>query len=272
MTHNLELEEYYSSWLNEFTAVLEIAIATSHSTASLQAGERRFWASVLFTRVCSFSISILYLCPGSKLSRDYTHWDFGAIASLSRNVFECALNFFYLGVEAITDEEWLARLRVMELHDCMTRFRMFRDFDANHKSLKGFEGQASELRTILQQNGFFLSLPDRQRKMLLKGKQASILKKDEILQRMGETWPGTRGYYRFLSSHIHSFPLSFSRMAEHGRGTGDENEVDKKYISVALEFCTKTLKRCTDDMRKIFADIAEFPSNSFNWDAVKRAH
>ena len=249
-----------------------MAIATSQATTTLQAGERRFWASVLFTRLCTFSVSILSLCPASKLNQDGIHWDFGAVASLSRNVFECALTFFYLGIEAISHEEWMARLRVMQLHDCMSRFRMFRDLNPNDEQLKGFEEQANELRSILQANTFFLNLPDPQRNKLLKGEHASILTQDEILQRMGEEWSGTRGYYRFLSSHIHSFPLGFYRMAEQGRGRGVENEVEKGYIGGALEYCANTLLRCTDDMRNVFADIAEFPDNSFNWDALKRAH
>jgi len=267
----VDIEKYYSSSLNEFTTALEMAIATSHATTSLQVDDRRFWASILFTRLCTFSVSILCLCPTGKLNQNCNHWDFGAVASLSRNVFECALTFFYLGVDTIIDEEWMARLRVMQLHDCMSRFRMFRNFDPNDEQLNEFEEQANELRSILQENTFFSNLPDRQRNKLLKGEHASILTQDEILQRMGEACSGARGYYRFLSSHTHSFPLSFYRMAEQGRGAGVENEVEKEYIGGALEYCTNTLKRCTDDMRKVFADIATFPSNSFYWDALKRA-
>jgi Family of unknown function (DUF5677) len=267
----VDIEKYYSSSLDEFTVALEMAIATSHATTSLQAGARRFWASILFTRLCTSSISILSLCPASKLNQNGFHWDFGAVASLSRNIFECALNFFYLGMDTITDEEWMARLKVMQLHDCMSRFCMFRDFDPNDEQLKAFEEQANELRSILQTNTFFINLPEPQRNKLLKGKHASILTHDEILQRMGELQSSTRGYYRFLSSHTHSFPLSFYRMAEQDRGRGVKNEAEMAYIGGALEFCANTLKRCTDDMRKLFEDIAEFPNNSFNLDALKRA-
>jgi len=199
------------------------------------------------------------------------HWDFGAVASLTRNLLECALAFFYLAIEVVSEDEWKARLKVMQLHDCMSRFRMFRDFDPNDEQLKKFEDQANELRSILEANAFFGNLPQPQRKKLLKGEQASILIQDEILQRMGEAASGIRGYYRFLSSHMHSFPLGFYRMAEQGRGRGVENEVEKGYISSALEYCAEILTRCTDDMRQAVADVVQFPNTSFNLDALKRA-
>ena len=269
----MDSNKYYSSSLDRFTVALDRAIVTSHATAGLLAGNRRFWASVLFTRLCTFSVSILSLCPGSKINQDGLHWDFGAVASLTRNLFECALFFFYLAIEVVSDDEWKVRLRVMQLHDCMSRLRMFRDFDPNDEQLKKFEEQANELRSILEANAFFGNLPEPKSKKLLKGEQASILVQDEILQRMRNTAPITnalRGYYRFLSSHIHSFPIGFYRMAEQGRGDGEENRVEKEYIGTALKYCEKILTSCTDDMRQALADIVQFPNTSFNWDALKR--
>jgi hypothetical protein len=87
--------------------------------------------------------------------------------------------------------------------------------------------------------------------MLLRGEQASILKQDEILQRMGAEPAHWRGLYRFFSSHAHSFPLAYYRMAEHGRGHGFENYVDKGYMGGALEHCAIILSTCTDAMRSL---------------------
>jgi hypothetical protein len=271
MSTTSDIDKYYTTSLDNFTAALERSISTSGATVGLQAGKRRYWASVLFTRLCTFSVSILSLCPGSKINLEGVHWDFGAIAALSRNLFECALTFFYLAIEDVSEDEWMARLLVLQLHDCISRFRMFRDFDPHDEQLKGFEEQANELRSKLEANKFFATLPEPLRKKLLKGERASILIQDEILERMGEETSHTRGYYRFLSSHTHSYPLGFYRMAEHGRGRGVENEIEKGYISSALEYCTEILRRSTDDMRRVFSDIATFPNNSFNWDALKRA-
>lgn len=265
-----KVDEYYLSALNHFTDALQQAIVSSHAAIGFNAGPRRYWGSVLFTRLCTASVSILWLCPRSKVNPDGTHWDFGSIASLARNLFECALQFFYLAIEPVSEEEWLARLKVMQLHDCMERLRMFRAFDPNDTQLKAFEEQANELKTILEKNPYFANLPEKVRQNLLKAERSSILTQDEILQRMGQAHQKTRGYYRFLSSHAHSFPLAFYRMDEHNRGRGEENEVEKGYIASTLEFCTDVLKKSTDGFQKSFADIVSFAPGTFDWDVLKR--
>lgn len=148
---------------------------------------------------------------------------------------------------------------------------MFRHFDPHHQ-IQGFEQQASELKDLLERNPFFTRLPESFAKKLLNGERSCMLTQDEILERMGEESPQTtRGYYRFLSSHAHSFPLAYYRMAEHNRGCGEENEVEKGYISGALEFGTEVLKRSTGDMRKAFADVVIFvPGQRFDWDVLTR--
>jgi hypothetical protein len=263
-------DEHYLSALSGFTDAVEQAIVSSHAATGLDAGQRRYWGSVLFTRLCTTSVSILLLCPGSKVNPDGTHWDFGSVASLARNLFECALQFFYLAVEPVNDDEWYARLKVMQLHDCRERMRMFRAFNPNDPQLRGFEQQAGELKSLLTGNSCFRSLPQALRKNLLKGERPSILTQDEILERMGQAPPDVRGYYRFLSSHAHSLPLAYYRMAEHDRGRGEENRVEKGYIAGTLEFCTDLLKRSIDGFQKSFADIASFAPATFSWEVLRK--
>src|SRR5450759_395863 len=109
-----ELDEDYQSSLDRFTDAVEKAIVSSHAGTGLDAGERRFWGSVLFTRLCTISVSILWLSPRSKVNAAGKHWDFGSVASMARNLFECALQFYYLGVDSVSDDEWYARLKVMQ--------------------------------------------------------------------------------------------------------------------------------------------------------------
>jgi len=266
-----DADEYYLSALASFTASLERAIVSSQAATGLDAGEHRFWGSVLFTRLCATSVSILWLCPRSKVNPRGRHWDFGSIASLARNLYECALHFFYLAVEPVSDPEWFVRLKVIQLHDCMERLRLFRAFDPNDEQLAGFEAQADELKGLLQNNTYFSQLSEASKKTFLKGERSSILSQDEILQRMGKLDPRMRGYYRFFSSHAHSFPLSFYRMAEDDRGQGVENDVDKGYIAGTLEFCTDLLETSTDGFQKTFADISSFTPGRLNWDALMSA-
>jgi hypothetical protein len=127
------------------------------------------------------------------------------------------------------------------------------------------------LKQLIQNNPCFVQLPEALRKTLLKAERSSILTQDEILQRMGQFDPRTRGYYRFLSSHAHSFPLAFYRMAEHDRGRGVETDGEKGYIASTLEFCTDLITKSTDAFQNSFADIASFPpATTYNWDVLMR--
>jgi hypothetical protein len=153
----------------------------------------------------------------------------------------------------------------------MERLRMFRAFDPNDQQLPVLEQQADELRQSLQNNASFSQLPSAQRTTLLRGERSGTLTQDEILQRMGKFDPKTRGYYRFLSSHTHSFPLSFYRMAEQNRGRGEENDIEKGYIGSTLEFCAEVLETSTDEFQNSFADIASFTRGTFNWDVLRES-
>lgn len=266
----LDIDRYYGNSLEAFTDALGRAIVTSGQAAGRRVEGRRFWASVLFTRLCTTGVSILWLCPGSPINPDGQHWDFSAVASLVRNLFECELVLFYLGIEQVGEEERLARLRVMQLHDCKERLRMFRDFNPDDPQLKGFEAQAAELQAHLLKNSFFMSFPQQRRKKLLKGENACMLTQDEILKRMGEFRQGTRGYYRLLSSHTHSFPLAFYRMAEGNRGRGVENATDKGHIAAAIEFAATVLTRGTSDTQGAFKDVVRFEPSKYDWRLLRR--
>lgn len=263
-----DLNEYYRSSLDLLTNAVERAIVSSHAGAGRDAGARRFWASVLFTRLCTISVSILWLSPRSRVNLDGKHWDFGSVASMARNLFECALQFYYLGAEPVSDDEWYARLKVMQLHDCLERSRMFRAFNPDDPQLAGFEQQAAELKGLLQNNVYFRQLPEALRKNLLRAERACILTQDEILERMGCFDPTTRGYYRFLSSHAHSFPLAFYRMAEHNRGRGEENNVEKGYMASTLEFCADVVANSTESFRALFGDVCQFEPGRFDWNIL----
>lgn len=258
-----QINTWYTTSLSVFTSTVERSIKISHACTGLQSGERLHWASVIFTRICNTGVTIIDVCPKSKLNARGVNWDFSSIASLVRNLYECCLVFHYLGIENIPDTEWEARLRVMQMHDCLSRNRMFEKLNSEHTS-EIYKEQADELRDILKRNPYFTTFTEKQQKKFLDGESASLLSHDEISLRMGTFTEQARGYYRFLSSHAHSFPLAFYRMAEHGRGTGDENLIDKGYIATALEFATQCVKRSNTDMQDAFKHLAKIPYGSFD--------
>lgn len=266
----IDVNRSYDTSLQSFTDALGQALITSEQLSGHPVSSRLMWASVLFTRLCTTGISILWLCPRSHVNPDGVHWDFSSIATLTRDLLECQLMFYYVAIEPVGEDEWRARLRVMQLHDCMDRLRMFRDFNPLDEKLPRIEQQANELRAQLSNNAYFAGLPESLRRELLKGDRASVLTQDEILQRMGGFEQRTRGYCRFLSAHTHSFPLAFYRMADHDRGRGVENEVDKGYMAGALEFGSSVLTETTSEMQDAFKDIVTFKPGKYRWHLLRR--
>jgi hypothetical protein len=242
---------------------------SSRQAMQIPAGERRYWGSVLFTRIITVGTSILSLCPGSVMA-ETLNWDFASVASLVRNLYECELMCFYLAIEGISDDEWRARLNVMQLHDHTERRKMLKDFGNVKFDDAQVEFIVVDLHTKLTTNPFFLSLQKHLQKELFKGTRATILTNKEISQRMGDNEQRTWAFYRFFSCHTHSTPLSFYRYDEQKRD-GTENDIEKAYISEALNFATQVLRRADNDYQKVFSDLVVFkPLKVMNWDLMKR--
>lgn len=139
--------------LPKYIAALNHAVKVSHKTAGRTGvTARQYWASVLFTRVCSSATSILHLCPGNPANSTGTFWDFSSLAPLVRSLVQTCSLHFYLGTESVGEDEARARLNIMQLRDCTERLHYFRNAGANCEEIRGFETSADDLRAKLSSN------------------------------------------------------------------------------------------------------------------------
>jgi hypothetical protein len=254
----------YRKMFQGLTEARRDAIWASMQASAKQAGERRYWCSVLFTKFCVMARSFQLLCPPTETDI-LGNWDFASVASLARNLFEGYLIFQYFS-EPVEGEEWRARLNIMQLTDCKSRMGMFSQFGADAKSHQGFEVQFEDLKSRIEGNPYFQSLENNLQKQLLGGHRQTIFNTRELSVRAGidgSVW----GYFELLSSHTHTHPMSFYRSAEHGR-TGVANEVDYYYIATAMDFVTDLLKRATEAFVKDFSDLVIFKSTRLGPDAL----
>lgn len=268
-----EVDALYQRARKKFEDVAYRAKVVSTGTGGLRAEtSRHYWASILFTRLVVNAQSILRLCPKTSPTPDrHAHWDFSSVASLTRNLLECYFVFYYMCVDrAASDDEWQTRQEAMFLHDNTTRRRMFRDLDPNHPDLAGFDGHRVDLTERLQGRPYFQSLEKEKKEKILSGKGYPF-KQDELLDRMGIDRNALRFYYRFLSAHTHSDPVAFYRMAEHGRGAGVENSVDKAYIAASLETANSFLTRAIGEILLDFPDAEERGAQVLGNRATRRA-
>ena len=233
-------------------------IQTSQQLAGIPAPTgSHFYASALFTVLCSRAVSLLKLTPtvanGDLLEEP---WDYGSIFTLSRSLLEVRLAFFYLAIEQVPEEEWYCRWNLMCLHDCTGRIRLFEhindDPQEQQHHLNGFAKQAEELRERLRTNAFFTALPEGRQRHLLRGTDSYILPLEELAARSGSSVGEFRQIYRLLSTQVHALPVSFFRMDEGNRGTGMHSEVEEGYIQTCLELATHMLGSSRTEMEAKF--------------------
>jgi len=127
---DVELNERYNEQRRKFYAAVADCECMSSATAGRQTNERRWWTSVIYARLCTTAISIIKVLPGPRLgSKDVGpldgHWDFTAVAVLTRTLFENRLALYYLCLEEIDEDEWRSRLNLMQLHDFYSRKKVF---------------------------------------------------------------------------------------------------------------------------------------------------
>jgi hypothetical protein len=254
-SHSQSAAEHYWTVLPKYIAAVDHAITVSHNSAGHAADSpRQYWASMLFTRICSAAVSVLHLCPGSSANTVGTHWDFSSLAPLVRSLVQTCLMHFYLGTEIVAEDESRARVLVMQLRDCTERLHLFQNLGASAERIRGFEEDSDSIRAELSSNPYFAHLPARMRRHLMRGDRASILTEDQILDRMGVLDQKGRGLFGFISSHADVSPLAYCRIGAGNRGRGEENEIDEHYIATAVDLACDFILRADADMQDLFRE------------------
>lgn len=241
-----------TAFYREQRAMFRQAIARmktiSKGTAGLMStGDRMFWASVLFTRLMVAAQSIAVITPPLEPK---AHWDFSAVASLSRNFIECYFVFHFLCLGEISDDERHARFLMMHIHDNFSRNRMLSELGQS-SGQEIYEHHKQDLEKRISETRYFNELSDKQKKVVLRGDRTPFIQ-DDILEQISADKEQFRGFYRLLSSHTHTGPISIYRMADHGRGAGVENHSDKIYIAMTLEVARTYAALACEGIASIF--------------------
>lgn len=218
---------------------------------------RHFYASVLFTLMLTRSVSLLTLAPHTPWAdKKIEHWDYGSMTGIARTLLELRIAFFYLCAEDCPEEEWQFRWNLFNLHDCMSRIRMFDSLDDKAQA-EGFRVQADELRERLTTNPFLETVDPRRRKKLLHGQTAFLSPLEAIAERAGIDLSMFRFLYVLFSSHVHALPMSFYRIGGDfpERGRGLPSEAEEGYSSLCLSLSATLLVRTRDEVHKLFEPL-----------------
>ncbi|MCH5489580.1 DUF5677 domain-containing protein [Pseudomonas syringae] len=227
---------------------------------------KHYYASVLFTALCTRAVSLLTLVPHTPwASKLIEHWDYASVAGITRTILELRLAFHYICAERCSEEEWDCRWNVFNLHDCNSRRRMFEATGDSLEQVAGFDAQAEELRERIRANAFFQSLTPHKQKSLLHGQTAFLMPLEDIGERVGVEKARFRWLYVMLSSHVHGLPMSFYRIGagDDERGRGLPSQTEESYTSLFLSFTMTLMVGARDELHELFEGLVpEQPEKS----------
>jgi hypothetical protein len=213
---------------------------------------QHYWASVLFTRMAVTATSIQTLTPDLQPN---AHWDFSAVASITRNLAECYLFFHFLCADAVPQVEKDARIILLNLHDHASRRKLRGELGEPEDVSKAAASAAvqDDLVRRFKANAYLSGLPEKRQAELIRGERTPFVQ-DDMIVRANMDKTNFRFLYRFFSNHTHTGPIAFYRMREHGRGGGFQNHADILYMGFALDFALDLMERATADFLVFFPD------------------
>lgn len=244
----------YTSEVHAFGGVVRKSTSVSQACAGIAAPTAaHFYASVLFTSLCTRAVSLCFLLPYSGWSKkNFEHWDYASISGIVRSILEVRLAFFYLGSEQCPEEEWQCRWNLFNLHDCTSRIRLFEELPDSQQDTDGFYEQAEELRDRLLNNAFFSALPANRKKKLLNGASAYLSPLEDIAVRAGVEIETFRLLYRWFSNQVHGLPMSFYRMGDQDRGRGVYSESEERWTLLCVSVARDLIEVSAQEMRNLF--------------------
>lgn len=251
-------ERKFIKAFKSYCRTLNLAVKISRLGAGRYGeSDKVVWACILFTKLCTSGRSLKKLLD-HDIAKEYKNdWDYSSAFSLTRNIMECYQTFFYLCFDNISEEEYVARKALFNVHDYYSRKQFFSFFPEN------FDGEREnhEIEAIvveqLENSTFFKNLDDKKKIIYLKGKNAFFISREDIEEKEEVNKNDFRLWYKLLSANIHSYPMGFFRMIDEDRGTGVHSELEENYSAVALDLAESYLKRACIHMLKIFPDILE---------------
>lgn len=253
----------YLERVNMLDNIVRDCISVSRDYAGIKSPTgRHFYASVLFTTLCTRGVSISMLVPHSPLYQiNIQHWDYASIAVLARSILEIRLAFHYICYEEINNDEWECRWNILNLHDCRSRYLLFKDNPIATKDATYHKDMMEELRERLASNNYFLSLDKKMQADLLKGKQAYIHKLEDIAALVGFEKKTYRWAFRLFSAQVHGLPMAYYRMDSQERGRGVHSDIEEDYITICLSLVSLLMVQTRDEMHSIFKGLTpETPS------------
>jgi hypothetical protein len=233
--------DYFLKAHNEFQQLHEWINRLFTAIGRENVEPRRARANLLFFRLGMVGNSLLTLCVSEMRHHEseptnISVLDDSSIASLGRTLLETCVMFMYISEPAVSEDEWLLREAVLELHGLKARHRM-----AKHCGLLEAEPvDLHEIMSTLEQtilaNPILQRLDAERQKKVLAGGELYINGRRGAIKEAGFDVEHFEGMYVFLSNHAHAGPVSFHHTGSTKMASGVAPDFQYRTSGLALEY------------------------------------
>jgi hypothetical protein len=267
------LEEYKKD-LAIFDQTIELSLIVSNLIGDIPTTEKIHYAHKLYSRLLLTSLSVIRLCPFSRLSLEGEIWDFFSIANLVRCSMENYAVFHYLGVEQIDQQEEAFRIKLLYYHKDCELYKYYKDLNTPADVLNklGFTEGLPKRKAALKEHPFFEKITNKRKQDDILNGNSSITKKHtDILNELQLKKIPFKAFYRFYSNQTHSAPLGYFT-SNNERGRGERNETEVVYITWAIDIARTLLVTAThhvinlipESKTKVPANIISYFETEYN--------
>jgi hypothetical protein len=199
-TNNFASEEHFEGMMM-FLSLISSKITGLPMTAS------HSLASGMIGKICITAMSTQAIYRGHEDKR-LPFLDHSSIAVLCRTIIETSIMYWYL-MEEVSDDEWEFRLQVMKIHDAASRVRLFKRLIA--EAADNQRATLEALRDQLAAMPLFQTRTEQQREKMLGGQLIYVNGMRPVVESMNFDEEYFDSVYNYLSSYVHSTPLSYFR-------------------------------------------------------------
>jgi hypothetical protein len=221
-------------------ALCECAMQMSGNTQDRPVPEWHYdEGSLIFAKQVVTCISLLRLIPGSKFfapAGRVAVWDLSSVASLTRNIIENYLMFFYIAIEPASPEERSSRRLYWDYHEAHERYEMVRTALPNSKHLPRLKASVDSLAAQVKQSGFYVRATPGHQRNLLEAKDCKLVAYIDLSYRAGISRNYYRAEYKYCSSFAHTAPFSLSQLNAFRAGAPEAHQVLRRLIRLATGY------------------------------------
>ncbi len=234
-------------------AVLRSCIVSYGGGSLITSHAREAHCSFLFTKLSVTAKSLLLLSPNPTSDNfGKSDLDFSTAAAVTRVLVDTFVSLYHFGLEDCPEDEYQTRQLLLFWRDFRVRHKM--GIQNDFASVGAFHRE--DLTSRLNANAFWLSIPLKRRKHLLKSNDI-LHSPYDIMVRAGFDADWHRTLYTYWSAHTHCDSVAFLRMAEQNRGMGQVNEGDIGLLATCLEYARMILNYSSDKVDLVLVGAEE---------------